>query len=90
MRGGTAACQGLFEQLLAREGEGLASYEAHRLAVDTYSLQHPERYCVSAKSMAAHLTACAGPSSAAGIPPAFGALHWWLGRQCIEQAMERR
>ena len=26
------------------------------MTVDTYSLQHPDRYCISAKSLAAHLT----------------------------------
>jgi hypothetical protein len=26
------------------------------MMVDAYALQHPERYCVSAKSLAAHLT----------------------------------
>jgi hypothetical protein len=32
------------------------SYAPTRLTIDIYSLQHPERYCVSAKSLAAHLT----------------------------------
>lgn len=33
-----------------------ASYAPTRLTIDVYCLQHPERYCVSAKSLAAHLT----------------------------------
>lgn len=32
------------------------SYAPTRLTIDVYCLQHPERYCVSAKSLAAHLT----------------------------------
>lgn len=40
-----------------REGAELArSYTSTRLTIDVYCLQHPERYCVSAKSLAAHLT----------------------------------
>lgn len=32
------------------------SYAPTRLTIDVYCLQHPERYCASAKSLAAHLT----------------------------------
>lgn len=32
------------------------TYASTRLTVDVYCLQHPDRYCVSAKSLAAHLT----------------------------------
>lgn len=32
------------------------AYAPTRLSIDVYCLQHPERYCVSAKSLAAHLT----------------------------------
>ena len=35
------------------------SYAWTRLTVDVYCLQHPDRYCVSAKSLAAHLTGLA-------------------------------
>lgn len=55
--GGTAGCQALFDEFRVREMAELAgSYAATRLTVDVYCLQHPERYCVSAKSLAAHLT----------------------------------
>lgn len=53
---GDAGCQTQFEALLARDFSDLAYFQFHRLLVDTYSLQHPDRYCVSAKSLAAHLT----------------------------------
>jgi hypothetical protein len=32
------------------------SYAPTRLTIDVYCLQHPDRYCLSAKSLAAHLT----------------------------------
>ena len=55
--GGTAGCQAMFDEFRAREMSELApSYASTRLSVDVYCLQHPDRYCVSAKSLAAHLT----------------------------------
>ena len=55
--GGTAGCQAMFDEFRAREISELApSYASTRLTVDVYCLQHPDRYCVSAKSLAAHLT----------------------------------
>jgi hypothetical protein len=42
--------------LLARDFTDAAYFRVHRMIVDTYCLQHPDRYCVSAKSLAAHLT----------------------------------
>ena len=54
---GTAGCQAMFDEFRARETSELApSYASTRLTVDVYCLQHPDRYCVSAKSLAAHLT----------------------------------
>ena len=53
---GTAGCQAIMDELTAR-GFSDASYgRVHRLFVDTYCLQHPDPYCVSFKSFAAHLT----------------------------------
>jgi hypothetical protein len=50
-------CQALFDEFRVREIAELApSYAPTRLTIDVYCLQHPERYCVSAKSLAAHLT----------------------------------
>jgi uncharacterized protein DUF5946 len=54
--GGTRGCQEIFERFLARDFSDAAYFASHRMLVDTYSLQHPERYCASAKSLAAHLT----------------------------------
>jgi Family of unknown function (DUF5946) len=51
------SCQALFDEFRVREVAELArSYTSTRLTIDVYCLQHPERYCVSAKSLAAHLT----------------------------------
>lgn len=54
VEGGDLGCHRLVEELWAREFSDPAYFRAHRLCVDAYCLQHPERYCVSAKSFAAH------------------------------------
>jgi hypothetical protein len=54
--GGRAACQQLFDEVLAREFSDYRYAREHRLTVDAYSLQHPVEYMRSAKSYAAHLT----------------------------------
>jgi len=53
--GGTEACQAIFEEILGRSFSDGLYFSVHRMVVDTYSLQHPDRYCKSAKSLAAHL-----------------------------------
>lgn len=53
--GGTEGCRAIFEELVARDFQDAAYFRTHRMLVDTYSLQHSERYCRSAKSLAAHL-----------------------------------
>ena len=50
-----ASCQALFDELIARDFSDPRYGRTHRLAVDVYCLQHPDRYCASAKSLAAHL-----------------------------------
>ena len=54
--GGRAACQRLFDEVLAKEFGDYRYVRIHRLTVDVYSLQHPSEYMRSAKSYAAHLT----------------------------------
>ena len=56
VQGGTAGCQAIMDELLARDFSDVSYFRVHRMLVDTYSLQHPDRYCLSAKSLAAHLT----------------------------------
>ncbi len=54
--GGTEGCQRLFEAIGLREYEDMRFARHHRIVVDVYALQHPDRYGRSAKSFAAHLT----------------------------------
>ncbi len=57
---GADGCQDRFDVFRVREARELApDYRSTRLTIDVYSLQHSERYCVSAKSLAAHLTGVA-------------------------------
>ncbi|MFQ5677111.1 MAG: DUF5946 family protein [bacterium] len=49
-------CKALFEAVIAKEFSDYRYARVHRLTVDTYSLQHPDPYMISAKSFAAHLT----------------------------------
>lgn len=53
--GGREACRARFEAFLARDFSDPLYFRAHRMFVDAYCLQHPEQYCASAKSLAAHL-----------------------------------
>lgn len=53
---GKVGCLKLFEEVLAREFSDYRYGKIHRLTVDAYSLQHPDAYMRSAKSLAAHLT----------------------------------
>jgi hypothetical protein len=85
VEGGTAGCQLLFDEL--RGGQLVAStYQLQRLTVDTYCMQHPDRYCVSAKSLAAHLTGLCWALEYSGHPSGLKALQRWLdGRAPIEK-----
>jgi hypothetical protein len=77
--GGTAGCQTMFDEFRAREmSELAASYESTRLTVDIYCLQHPERYCVSAKSLAAHLTGAGWALERGGAEWGLRRLQRWL------------
>ncbi len=49
-------CKEIFDIIIAREFSDFRYAKFHRLTVDTYSLQHPDSYMISAKSFAAHLT----------------------------------
>lgn len=55
LAGGDDRCNELFQTLTGRGFTDARFGGVHRMAVDTYALQHPARYCVSAKSLAAHL-----------------------------------
>ena len=49
-------CNALFQDVVGREFSRPELFQVHRLTVDAYSLQHPDRYMESAKSAVAHLT----------------------------------
>jgi Family of unknown function (DUF5946) len=53
--GGRAGCQSIMDELLALHFSDATYFGVHRLFVDTYCLPHPGQYCVSFKSLAAHL-----------------------------------
>lgn len=77
--GGTGGCQAMFDAFRAREMSELApSYASTRLTVDVYCLQHPDRYCVSAKSLAAHLTGVAWVVERGGGEWGLRKLQRWL------------
>jgi hypothetical protein len=62
-----------------REVASLATdYRSTRLSVDVYCLQHSERYCVSAKSLAAHLTGLAWSQERDGSIHGLQVLQRWL------------
>ncbi|MEO0421799.1 MAG: DUF5946 family protein [Pseudomonadota bacterium] len=50
-----AACDAIFQKVIARDFSEPQRMPLHRLTVDAYALQHPDRYMRSAKSAAAHL-----------------------------------
>jgi hypothetical protein len=77
--GGREGCRERFEAFLARDFSDARYFASHRLFVDAYCLQHPERYCASAKSLAAHLAGL-GWILEEGAPAAVGPdkLHRWL------------
>ena len=79
IEGGTTGCQAAFDQFRARETSELAtSYVSTRLTVDTYCLQHPDRYCASAKSLAAHLTGACWALERGGDERGLSLLQRWL------------
>jgi len=76
--GGTEGCWERFEALRAREYAWGVPYALHRMVVDTYALQHPDQYCLSAKSLAAHLTGLCWALEYGGHLAGLRALQRWL------------
>jgi hypothetical protein len=77
--GGRAGCRVLFEQYIARDFSDALYFRSHRMFVDAYALQHPDQFCRSVKSLAAHLVGLGaiieqGASSAVGT----ASLNRWL------------
>lgn len=77
--GGRAGCAGLFDEILVREFGDYRYGRVHRLTVDAYSLQHPDKYMRSGKSFAAHLTGmCAALEHAEDAPAVNQRVQKWL------------
>ena len=77
--GGAAGCEAIFHEMVARDFSDALRFRVHRMMVDTYSLQHPDRYCASARSFAAHLTGlCAILESGASRAVGDELLRRWL------------
>ena len=75
---GTAGCQGIFDELAARAWSDIAYGRIHRLAVDVYCLQHPDRYMESAKSAAAHILGVCAALEHENNPLIVHMIHKWL------------
>ena len=77
--GGRGGCRERFEAFLARDFSDPLFFRVHRMFVDTYSLQHPDEFCASAKSLAAHLAGlCWILADGAGTASGPEALQRWL------------
>jgi hypothetical protein len=76
--GGTAGCQSVMDELSATHFSEVTYFGVHRLFVDTYCLQHPDRYCASFKSLAAHLAHLCWSLEHQGSPaiPSEAIRHW--------------
>jgi hypothetical protein len=73
-----AACEALFNQIGARAFTDARLAAVQQLVVDAYCLQHPEPYCHSAKSYAAHLTRMCIGLEMRGDTSAYAAIPRWL------------
>jgi hypothetical protein len=84
--GGRAGCQSAFDALCGRAWEAPERRAVHNLAVDAYCLQHPEDYCASAKSYAAHLAGLACGLAPAETQARYWAIARWLdGARTLER-----
>lgn len=79
LAGGAEGCQRLFESIGLREYEDMRFARYHRIVIDVYAMQHPDRYGRSPKSFAAHLTGlCAWVEDEAGAPSVNASVQRWL------------
>ncbi len=84
--GGETGCRRLYERVLMHEASDRTLVRVHRLTVDTYCLQHPQRYCRSGKSLAAHLCGLCWVFEYDSDPAIDSAIRRWLDRgQLIER-----
>lgn len=71
-------CQNMFEAALVRDFGDYRYAKVHRLLVDTYALQHPDRYMRSERSFAAHLTGMCAALEHDEAPHINRAVQRWL------------
>ena len=76
--GGRAGCQAQFDALDAQAFTDSRYAAVRDLAFDAYCIQHPDRYCRSAKSYAAHLTRLCCGIEYNGDPAVYAAIQKWL------------
>jgi hypothetical protein len=76
--GGRAGCQALYDDLATPARGSLGLGALRDLAFDAYCMQHPDTYCRSAKSYAAHLTRLCCGVEHGGEPKVYRAIHRWL------------
>lgn len=82
IEGGTEGCQALFDDESTREYGDIRFASRRRMVVDAYCLQHPERYCASAISLAAHLTGlCIAMEHRSREEALNAAIQRWLSRR---------
>ena len=80
--GGVEGCQALFDDESARQYADVRFAARRRMVVDTYCLQHAERYCASATSLAAHLTGlCIAMEHRGREEELNAAIQRWLSRR---------
>lgn len=77
--GGRVGCQAAFDALVA--ASWVAPAPLRNLAVDAYCLQHPDDYCQSAKSYAAHLAGLCCGVELGGDPGVYRSVARWLDGQ---------
>jgi hypothetical protein len=65
---GEEGCNALFQEVIGREFSRPELFQVHRVTVDAYALQHPERYMKSPKSAVAHLAGMAWTQEGDGDP----------------------
>jgi hypothetical protein len=79
-------CREIFETILIKEFSDFRYAKVHRLTVDTYALQHPHVYMISAKSFAAHLTGMCCAMEFGNDPDLLRLLQQWLnGEKQLEK-----
>jgi len=75
---GTGGCRAMFDELAVRQWNEPVAYRIRRMMVDTYALQHPDDFCASAKSLAAHLTGLCAALEYPSHPTILRVLLRWL------------